>query len=142
MYDEILRQFPHKITLLTRDAADLISGSWPQLLQNEQLTFIITLAQLQKLCHSVYYPKTILFSMQLAHLVEALHKFTITYPCTLVVFHQGHLVVAKDGQVTSTSWEDPMLIWRGTVAAKAAVYALQHPKSPLQAITTALSTGE
>lgn len=142
VYDELLRQFPHKIAVLTRDAADLIKASWPQLLQNQTAVFIVTLAQLQKLFHAVYYPKTILFSMQVAHLADALHKFTITYPCTLVVFHQNQLVVAHDGQVTSTPWTNPILIWRGSVAAKAAVYALQHPKHPLQAITTSFILGE
>jgi len=89
--------------------------------------------------NSENYPRTLLFSMQLTNVVEALHKFTITYPATVVVFHQNQLLVATHGKVSSTPWENPMLIWRGSVAAKAAVYAMQFPAQPFQAITTALA---
>jgi ADP-dependent NAD(P)H-hydrate dehydratase / NAD(P)H-hydrate epimerase len=137
VYEELLSAFPDKLTLITRDAVDLLKGAWPQLLQREQTVLIATFAQLQKLFQSVYYPKTMLFSMQLSNLVEALHKFTITYPATIMTFHQNHLLVAKEGQVSSTPWDEPMLIWRGSVAAKAAVYAVQHSQR-FEALTSSL----
>jgi ADP-dependent NAD(P)H-hydrate dehydratase / NAD(P)H-hydrate epimerase len=136
-YEDLLTAFPDKPTLITRDAVDLLKGAWPQLLQREQTILIATFAQLQKLFQSVYYPKTMLFSMQLSNLVEALHKFTITYPATIMTFHQNQLLVAKAGQVSSTPWEEPMLIWRGTVAAKAAVYVVQHAQR-FEALTSSL----
>lgn len=138
VYEQLLQAFPDKQNIVTRDAADLVKSSWPELLQQPKTTLILTLAQLQKLFQAVYYPKTILFSMQLTNLVEALHKFTITHPATIVVFHQNQLVVANGGEVTSTPWQDAMIIWRGTVAARAAVYATHSPTKPLQAITTSL----
>lgn len=142
VYEELLRQFPDKLTVITRDAADLLKATWPQLLHHPNTVLILTLAQLQKLYQSVYYPKTILFSMQLTNLVEALHKFTITYQAAIVVFHNNQLVVAQNGKVTSTAWEEPMMIWRGSVAAKASVYATWHPLQLLPAITTSFFTGE
>jgi ADP-dependent NAD(P)H-hydrate dehydratase / NAD(P)H-hydrate epimerase len=137
VYEQLLISFPDKTTIITRDAVDLLKGVWPQLLQQNRTVFIATFAQLQKLFQTVYYPKTILFSMQLTSLVEALHKFTITYPATIVAFHQNQLLVAQNGQVTSTPWDEPMRIWRGSVAATAAVYAIQHSKL-LPAITASL----
>lgn len=137
VYEQLLADFSDKPTIITRDAIDLLKGAWPQLLQREKTVFIATFAQLQKLFQSVYYPKTILFSMQLTSLVEALHKFTITYPAVITVFHQNQLIVAQSGAVTSTPWDEPMRIWRGSVGATAAVYAIQHPKL-LAAITTSL----
>lgn len=137
VYEELLRAFPDKLTLVTRDAVDLLKGAWPQMLNNERTVFVATFAQLQKVFQSVYYPKTILFSMQMTNLVEALHKFTITYPATLVVFHQNQLIVAQGGTVTTTPWDEPMRIWRGSVAATAVVYSVQHPKL-LPAITASL----
>jgi len=124
--------------IITRDTVDLLRANATQLLQRPRTTFIVTLAQLQKLFQAVYYPKTILFSMSLVHLVESLHKFTITFPATIVVFHQGQLVVAQSGRVSSTPWADPLLIWRGSVAAKASVYALQQPGKSFEAITASL----
>ncbi len=139
VYEHLLQAFPDKLTFITRDAADLLKSIWPNLLDRKNCVLLLTLAQLQKLFQSVYYPKTILFSMQLTNLAEALHKFTITYSATLVVFHQNQLTVAQAGDISSTPWQEPMLIWRGSVAAKAAVYATQHQNNLFQAITTSLT---
>ena len=78
--------------------------------------------------------------MQLMQLVEAVHKFTVTYPVTLTVLHKDTLIVAHDGQVTTTAWENPMAIWRGITAAHAASYLLWTPSRPLEAITASLIT--
>jgi NAD(P)H-hydrate repair Nnr-like enzyme with NAD(P)H-hydrate dehydratase domain len=138
VYEHLLRAFPDTLTLLTRDAIDLLKSSWSDLLQKETTVFIATFAQLQKLFQAVYYPRTLLFSMQLANVVESLHKFTITYAANVVVFHQNQLVVATAGHISTTPWENPMLIWRGSVAATTAVYAMQHRAQLFQAITTSL----
>ena len=76
--------------------------------------------------------------MQLSTLVETLHKFTISYPITIVVFHQNHIAVAHDGQVSTTPWENALAIWRGSVATKVAVFWLQNPSKPFEAITVSL----
>lgn len=128
-----------KPALITRDAVDLLRSNTSELLQRPNTAFVVSLAQLQKMFQAVYYPKTILFSMQLTTLVETLHKFTISYPIILVVFHQNQLIVAHDGRVSSTPWEEVMMVWRGSVAAKASVYWLQNLTSPFEAITTSLA---
>lgn len=138
VYEDILRTFPGKLSIITRDALDLVKSMWPDLLQRENMVFIATFAQLQKMFQAVYYPKTLLFSMQLTNVVEALHKFSVTYPANIVVFHQNQLLVTNGGDVSSTPWENPLVIWRGSVAAKAAVYAMQQPKQLFQAVTTSL----
>lgn len=74
--------------------------------------------------------------MQLLQLVEALHKFTITYPITIVTFHQSQLIVAHRGEVLSQEFDQPMAIWRGITATKAATYLLWNPTKPLEAIAT------
>lgn len=137
VYERLLAAYPEMTSVITRDAVDLIKSIWPQLLLRDRTVFVITFAQLQKLFQSVFYPKTVLFSMQLTTLVEALHKFTVTYPATIVTFHHNQLIVAKDGQVSTTPWDDPMRIWRGSVATAASVYALQHAKI-FQAITVSI----
>jgi hypothetical protein len=137
-FEQFLARSP-KPALITRDAVDLLRNNSTQLLQRPQTTFVLSLAQLQKMLQAVYYPKAILFSMQLSTLVETLHKFTISYPVSLIVFHQNQLVVAYDGQVSTTPWEDVMKIWRGSVAARASVYWLQNPAKPFEALTTSLA---
>lgn len=136
-YEQFLQRYSGPLTI-TRDAVDLIKNN-PQLLaERTQTMLVVSFAQLQKLFQSVYYPKVLTFSMQLLSLVEALHKFTITYPTTIVVFHKEYLLVASGGRVTSTAWTNPMAIWRGSVAATASVYWLWHPGRPLEAVTASL----
>jgi hypothetical protein len=76
--------------------------------------------------------------MQLASLVEALHKFTVTYPVSLLVLHKDHIIVASGGEVITTPWENPMAIWRGQTAARAASYWLWNPSKPLESVATSL----
>jgi len=138
LYEQLLQAFPDKLAIITRDAIELVKSQWPDLLQRENVIFIATFAQLQKLFQAVYYPRALLFSMQLMNVVESLHKFTVTYPASMVVFHQNQLVVATEGQISSTPWGNPMLIWRGSVAARTAVYAMQQKAQLFQAVTTSL----
>jgi len=136
--EQLLATSP-KPAVITRDAVDLLKASMSQLVTRENTVFVLSLAQLQKLFQAVYYPKSILFSMQLSTLVETLHKFTISYPVTIVVFHQNHIVVAHDGNVSTTAWENALAVWRGSVATKAAVYWLQNLTKPFESITVSLT---
>lgn len=125
--------------VITRDAVDLLMPAMGRFVDRERTTFVVSFAQLQKIFQSVYYPKIISFSMQLLQLVETLHKFTITYPVTIVTFHQNQLVIAHDGRVVTQEFDQPMAIWRGITATRAATYLLWNPTRPLEAIATSLS---
>lgn len=136
-YEEFIRDSTKQL-VITRDAVDLVKNSAQVLLDRPDTVLILAFAQLQKLFQSVYYPKVLTFSMQLLNLVDALHKFTITYPTTIVVLHKEHIIIASKGEVVTTPWDNPMAIWRGTVAAKAAAYWTWNPNKPLEAIATAI----
>lgn len=135
LYEDFVRSYTGPLTI-TRDAVDLLKNSAPELVDRPDTTLIVAFAQLQKLFQAVYYPKVLTFSMQLTNLVEALHKFTISYPCTIVVMHKDTLIVAQDGEVVTSPFGNAMAIWRGTVAARAAVYQMWHLGKGLQAIAT------
>lgn len=135
---ENLLQTTKKPTVLTRDTIDLLRQTSNEIIARENTLLVLSFAQLQKLFQAVYYPKILTFSMQLTNLVEALHKFTITYPINIMVMHNDNLLVAASGEVSSTPWNNPMAIWRGSVATKAACYWLWNPKKPFEAITTSI----
>lgn len=139
LYEQFLQSYQGKL-VITRDAVDLVKNSARELIERPNTLLIVSFAQLQKLFQAVYYPKVLTFSMQLAQLVEAVHKFTITYPVTIAVLHKEHLIIAHEGDVISTAWENPMAIWRGDIASKAAAYWLWNPSKPLEATTTAILT--
>ena len=137
LYENFVQTYKGPLTI-TRDAVDLIKNSSATLVDRPNTLLILSLAQLQKLFQAVYYPKVITFSMQLTNLVEALHKFTITYPISIAVLHRETLLVSSGGEITSTPWDDPMRIWRGNTATNAAVYWLWNPNKPLESVTTSI----
>ncbi len=138
LYEELAANHARPI-VLTRDAVDLVQNGLANILDNPQVVFVASFAQLQKIFRAVYYPKMLTFSMQLAQLAEALHKFTITYPVTIATFHADQLVLAHGGEIITQNWSEPMQIWRGTVAARAAAYLLWTPQAPLKAIASSIA---
>lgn len=140
VYEDLIREYQGMLTI-TRDAVDLVKNSSQLLVERPDTLLVVSFAQLQKLFQTVYYPKVLTFSMQLAQLVEALHKFTISYPCSIVVLHKDHIIVAHGGTVVSQPWDNVMAIWRGSVAAKAASYWLWNRSHPLEAVSSSLYKG-
>lgn len=136
-YEQFIADY-HGQLVVTRDAIDLVKNSSQLLVERPDTVLVASFAQLQKLFQSVYYPKVLTFSMQLTNLVEALHKFTITYPVTLVTLHKDTLLISCGGEVITMPWANPMAIWRGSVAARAACYWLWNPNKPSAAIATSV----
>ena len=124
--------------VVTRDAVDLLQNSYPAIISNPHVTLVLSFAQLQRLFKNIYFPKILTFSMQLTQLVETLHKFTLSYPLSIVTFHADTILIARGGDVVTQHWTDPMRIWRGNTATKAACYLLWTPQAPLKALTTSL----
>lgn len=137
LYEDFIREY-HGQLIITRDAIDLIKNSSRELVDRPDTMLITSFTQLQKLFSAVYYPKVLTFSMQLTNLIDALHKFTITYPISIIVLHTDTILVASGGNVTTTPCNNPMDIWRGRTATNASVYWLWNPSKPLEAATASL----
>lgn len=137
LYEKFISQYDGPLTI-TRDTIDLLKSYSQDLVSRPQTLIVASFAQLQKIFQAVYYPKILTFSIQLSSLIEAVYKFTITYPVCLVVFFNNKLIVAYQGQVTTTDWTDSMAIWRGQTATKATVYWLWSQNQILEAVTTSL----
>lgn len=127
-----------KPLLITRDSFDLLIHSTNILLNRNNTALVLSFAQLQKLFKSSYYPIVLSFNSQLTQVVEALHKFTITYPLCVSVFHQSNIIIAYNGEVTTTRFENPLDIWRGVTATKMAINWTYKTKDPLQCFTAAV----
>lgn len=138
LYEQFLRAYTGQL-VITRDAVDLIKNDAQAIVERPETLLVVSFAQVQKLFQLVYYPKVLTFSMQLSGLVEALHKFTITYPCTIMTLHKDTLIIAHDGEVITQTWQEPMAIWRGTVATRAACYQLWNRAQPLAATATSVA---
>lgn len=131
-----------KPLLLTRDSVDLLAESFEQLLTHPRLFLAASMAQLQKVFRAIYYPRMIMLSQPLVPVVETLHKFTLSYPATILTFHQNQIIVANSGDITTTPIENttytPISLWSGQLAGKIAALNLYNPNQPLKATTAAI----
>lgn len=136
--EQLVDQFSGTL-VVTRDSIELFKPITERLVERPKTTIVASFSQLQKIFQRTYYPRILSFSMQLMQLVDALHKFTVTYPVTIVTFHQNQLIVSHGGQVVSQEFTEPMAIWHGLIATKNACYLLWSPDKPLDAIATSFS---
>ena len=131
-----------KPAVITRDAIDLITPEMPSIIEKPGLIFIASMAQLQKLLRAVYYPKMLLLSMPLIPALEVLHKFTLSYPCTILTFLGGNIIIAKDGKTETLPIAEthytPLSLWSGTLAGKVAALTAWNPSQPYEATLAAL----
>lgn len=124
---------------IARDAVDQIVYCAESILNRPKTTLVLSVAQLQKLARAVYYPRIITFSQGIKQMAETLHKLTLSYSATIVLFHDDNLFIASGGDVISQSFAAPTLVWSGEIPTIAAVWQVWEA-DPLKAISAGLST--
>ena len=128
--------------VIARDSLDLLTTNASSLVMRPHTTLVASLAQLQKLFRALYYPKMLLLTAPLMSVVEALHKFTLSYPVTLLTLHEGQILTAAGGEVISTPLGDtnysPLGLWNGELATRVAAYQIFCPGQELAATTAAI----
>ncbi|MDR0955996.1 MAG: hypothetical protein LBM73_02630, partial [Candidatus Nomurabacteria bacterium] len=123
LFEEFLRGC-ERPAVITRDAADLLRPAANWLLSRPKTHLTLSFAQTQKLFREVLYPKMLTFSLNLSAVVDNLHKFTITYPISLTIFHQNNLIAAAGGQVVSQKFYNPNRILDGKLATPVAAWQI------------------
>lgn len=137
LLEKLTEKYSGQLTL-TKDAADYFTTAPQKILLRPDTTFVISLAQLQKLAAAAKFPKAITFGMDLIRLVEDLHEFTVTYKTSIITKHLDIVIAAANGRVSSTKLAKDKEIWRVRTAAFAATWWLQNPRKPFEALTTAI----
>ena len=136
-------QSSEKMTIITRDAVEIITDTQPEkLLMNENLIIMATMPQLIKLFRAAYYPKMLTLSQSLMQVAEALHKFTLSYPVSIITLHNEQIILATNGNVAAvplakTSYT-PLSFWQGESAAKITAMNLYNPNNFIKATLTAI----
>lgn len=141
LYQDLIKTQNDKSLIIARDAVDLALDMAEPLLKTN-VTLVLTFAQLQKLFRTIYYPIILTHSMQGNKLVEALHKFTLTYQINLVVFFQNQLLIAKNGQVITQPFDDLKQFIQGNVATQIAIWQIWFPNSHIEAIACAVFSND
>lgn len=132
-----------KMTILTRDAVDVAAeNETEKLLMNENIILMATMPQLQKIFRAVYYPKMLLLSQPLMQVAEALHKFTLSYPVSIVTLNEGQVLVATSGTVKAVALDKTgytaLTLWDGELAAKIVAMNLYNPNNMVDATLAVL----
>ena len=125
-----------KVQVYCGDAIDNLILTPELLLQNQQATLVVTLAQLQKLVTAIKYPLAIKHDMALMQLVEFLHDFTNSFTCHLLIDNEQEIIVASGGHIVTTKFTDKKSLV--SLATSATVWWLQNPNKPLQSLSTAI----
>ena len=132
-----------KPTVWVKDTTDLLAPEAAQLLELPGITIIASLSQLQKLLRAIYYPKMLLLSMPIQAVKEVLHKFTLSYPVTILTLHQGQVIISSAGEIYTTPLEKtgytPLTLWTGDLAAKIAALEAWNKGKEYEAAVAALS---
>lgn len=130
-------------TVWAKDTTDLLATEAQDLLPNGNITLIATLSQLQKLLRAIYYPKMLLLSMPIQPIKEVLHKFTLSYPVTILTFHDGQIIIASNGELHTTPLEKsgytPLTLWTTDLPAKITALQAWNPNKPYDSTIAALS---
>ncbi|HSX24053.1 MAG TPA: hypothetical protein VLE74_03065 [Candidatus Saccharimonadales bacterium] len=140
LIESFLAKYQGQVTV-TKDAAEYLIGLPKFALQRQDTLLVITMAQLQKLARMASSTTAFTYDMDLVRLVDALHDFTSHHAASVIVKHLDRVIVAVTGQISTTSLGDTV-VWRVRTAATAAVWWLQNPSKPFEAITTAVSPQE
>lgn len=140
--DTLRKLHENQIAVVARDAVDLISADIQGILERKNLIIMASLLQLQKIFRAALYPKMILLSMPIFPIIEILHKFTLSYPCTILTFHQNQIIIASSGTIytipiNQTSYT-PLTLWSGTLACKVSALALWNSNNLLDATESAI----
>ncbi len=137
LIENFLQKTDSHVTL-TKDAVDYALGIPDVILSRRNTLLVLSMAQLQKLGVAAHLPTAITFGMDLVRLVGVLNELTAKYTIAVIVKHLSILICSINGKVSTTNMTDDLEIWRVKTAAYAAVWRLQNPKKPFEAITTAV----
>lgn len=137
----LLEKFTHKYTgqlTLCNDAADYFINPQTAIMDRPQTTLVLQFAQLQKLASYSHFTTAFTSQLDLVHFIQTLHGFASAHSAHLVVYHLDNLIIAAAGKVSSTAVPATSPPSLAQAAAYAAVWQLQNPDKPFEALTTAM----
>jgi hypothetical protein len=129
-----------KIMIITDDSIDLILHIDVSLINRTNMIYVGSLDKIQKLATKLQSPDPITSSLALSNLVEILQKLTQDNKLSLATIHQGYVVIASSGDVSTTKIEnssdkDIFKLVHHTVA-----WTIQNPDAIFNALSCAAIT--
>lgn len=134
--EQFLKRYRGRVTI-TQDALDQFRDRPQELFARPETTIVASFGQLQKMWpHLTRDGEVIKYGLTLARNLDVMHATMQAAPVNLVTKQQDDLIVYADKRISTTKNTDE--IWRVTTAARTAVWWLQNPSKPFEALTTAV----
>ena len=124
--------------VLAGDSLDALAQNLENLFDREDTLVIAEFDQLQKITPKLGIGSALTNSMGLLQLVDILHQITQERQSIIMTNHQGNTIVAMYGEVSSTRLANGPS-WQISLGTRAAVFFLQYPQKPFEAITSSLA---
>ncbi len=137
LLEKFVLKFSGQLTATT-DAADYLIGMAESIKNRPNTLLVISFAQLQKLATQLKFTKAFTFEMDTLRFVKLLRELTLEHSLMIMTSHQGFIHAALGGQIISTPTSPADEVWRLKTATNAAVWWMQNPEKPLEALTTSL----
>lgn len=132
--ETFLEKYSGQVTL-TKDVADLMCRQPLSVLHRPDTLLVLAMGQLRELGSSAHFPRAFTSEIGIIALVDALHEFTTRFALHIITRHQDQYIVAVNGQVSTTPVKTDKPVWRLETASAAAVWWLQNPQKPFDALT-------
>ena len=124
--------------VITQDCLDQFTTNPQSIFSRPKTTIVASFGQLQKMWPRLSMGGEVLkFRLPLSQNLLLMHELTITYPVNIITKHNDDMIVSVNGKISTTHNGDE--IWRVKTAAHAAVWLLQNPTKPFEALTTAVN---
>lgn len=124
--------------IAAEETIDLMLQLHMEILDRSNMIFIGTIDKLQKLLTKLRSTQAITSSIALVNLVELLHNFTTGKRLSIITIHDGYVVVAREGVVSTTKVEDSRYLSLPKLADAATTWIIQNPDSVFEAINCAV----
>ena len=135
--EQFIKKYSGQLTI-TQDALDQFRDNPKELFSRPNTTNIASFGQLQKMWPFVTADdRVIKYGNSLTQNLDILHATAKNLPINLITKQHDDLIVLADGKISTTKSTEE--VWRVDTAAKVAVWWLQKPIKPFEALTTAVA---
>jgi hypothetical protein len=127
----------NKPLIASEDNLDLMLQLNNELLNRTNMIFIAQIDKLQKLLTKLKATQALTSNIALVNLVEVLHNFTSGKRLSIVTIHDGYVIVAKEGIVSSTKIDVLKDLTVFKLANYCTCWVAQNPDSIFEALSCA-----
>ncbi len=120
---------------LCGDSLAILVDSPTNLLNKEGLLLAPDFSLFQHLLTAIRYPTALKSTMTLFQVIDLLHSLTLNYPFDVCFIHDNQNLIASKGEVSSTPLNTDSIV---KTAVSCAVWRLQQPGKPFEAMTSAV----